>query len=114
MLAGAPDTVWRRRIAVRSDQGPAGIDVPARELAVEADAHEPAGPEQGEQHPPAPPWVGKMMQHATCVDDVEGPIEVAEFEDICLGKGDITGARSTRLPHRIAQAGNTEIDGKNP
>ena len=52
----------------------------------------------------------KMMQHAGRLDDVEGPADGAELEDIGLRIFDIGHAQFAGLAQRIGEAGQAEID----
>ena len=73
VLPASPDILRREANPRSATKARAALMSAARELAVEPHTHEPAGAQQREQHPPAGPRIGHVMQHAARIhDDVEG------------------------------------------
>ena len=69
--AAGADAGGRGREARRRDELARADDVPARDLAVEPDAHHAAGAQQRAEDPPAGDRILEVMQHAGAIDDVE-------------------------------------------
>ena len=110
VLPESPDVVGAAAIAALGDESPCGDDMAARQLAVEADAHDPARAQDRDQHPPAGERVGEMVQHAAGLDQIEGPADGAQLHDVGLRIAQIRQSERARLALRIAQAGQAEID----
>ncbi len=89
VLAAAPDIILNRPIAALGDQRAGRNDVAASKLTVKADLHVAARTQQRQQNSPALPRIGKMMQHAGHIDEVELPVQLAEFHDVGLREFDI-------------------------
>src|SRR5262245_56418373 len=91
-LPAAANVFGRRPITPLGDEGVRPGDMRACDLAVEADRHETAGPQQGEQHPPPGSRIGEMVKYARRFDEIEAPSERPKFEDIRLAILDIAPA----------------------
>src|SRR5262249_13140065 len=71
VLPGPPYVLDDGSIALGSDEGARGIDMPSRKPAVEPDPHEAARAQPRQQRPPPRPRIGHVMQHAARIHDVE-------------------------------------------
>ena len=71
ILPAAADVGGRGRVAALGDEGARRHHVAAAELAVKAEMHDAARPQQREQDAPAFERIGHVMQHAAGVDHVE-------------------------------------------
>src|SRR5205085_5926094 len=101
----ASDFFWRRAVAGLCNERACGHDPPPRDLAVETDPHETAGPQQRQQHAPARIRIGQMMQYADRFDQVEPAFYRAKPHDVGLRVFDTIEAERARLPYRIRKAG---------
>ena len=110
VLPELPDVVGAAAIAAFGDEIPCGDDMIARQLAIEADAHDSARPQDRNQHAPAGERVGEVVQHAASLDEVEGPADRAQLHDIGLRITQIRQSERAGLSLRIAEAGQAEID----
>src|SRR5262249_32282347 len=99
-------------ISFAGDECASGNNVPPRELAVEREKQEPTRLQQRDEHVSSGIRIGQVVQHAGRLDDVEAAIERPELANIGLRIFDIVKAERERLPFRISEAGETEIDRK--
>src|SRR5262245_43294043 len=105
VLPAAANVVRARAVASLENECAGRHNAAARELAVEAYSHESAGSQQLEQDAPARLHIGKMMQHAAGIDQVEASVDRFELEEIGLGILDPAYERDRRLPLGVAKAG---------
>ena len=68
-----------------------------RAFAVKSDAHLSVRPQQRQQHAPAGPRIGEVMQHAVRLDQIEGAADAPERHDVRLRIGDVRQAELARL-----------------
>ena len=64
VLAASAYLVRRRPITLFGDGLPYPNDIAPRDLAVEAEQHEPAGAKQGQESAPSRPGIGEMVEDA--------------------------------------------------
>jgi hypothetical protein len=79
-----------------------------RHLAIEAQQHESARPQQRQQRDPTGPGIGKVMQRAHAFNEIKLASTCLKLENVCLGVSDRQSKRLGLAP-RIAKAGKTEI-----
>ena len=104
--------IRRGCIAMRGDEAPRGDDDLARLVAVEADAHETSGAQQGAQRSPSGERIGEVMEHPGGRDNVEAAADRAKPEDIGLRVLEIAQPELARLALGIGEAGKAQIDGQ--
>src|SRR5262249_928065 len=75
LLPAAANARARRLKVAPSNVLARGDDAGARNLAVEADHHESAGPQHRHQHAPAGQRIGKVVEHATRFDEIKAAAE---------------------------------------
>jgi len=78
----------RPRALARRAPGP-GSNVPPREVAIQADVHDPAGPHQRSKNTPTLHRVGKMVEHSDAFDQIEGFACRSELQNVSLRVFDI-------------------------
>src|SRR4029077_15678561 len=97
-------------IPVLAREGASRDNAAARHLAVEPYPHETAGPQQLEQASPARLHVGKVMQHAASIDQVEGSADRFELKNIGFDVLARVRCPRGRLPFCVEEAAQAEID----
>ena len=102
----------RRREAPRRDELAGANDVPARDLAVETDAHHAARAQQRAKDSPAGHRVLEVMQHAGAIDDVEAFGQRAQRQDVGLPVFDVADPELACLARRVGEARQAQIDGQ--
>src|SRR5262249_18895094 len=113
-LAAFADAARRRLKAALGAKRTPRNDVAAGELAVETHPHQAGRPQQPQQSPPPRPGVGQMVAPPPAAAEGDRAARPAELEYIGLRVGDVVEAELARLAPRVAEAGETEVDGEQP
>ena len=97
LLAARANSLQGRGITALRDKRAAGDNGAACDLAVKADTHRAARPQQRKKDAPASSWTGEVMQNAHRLDEIESPVECAEFENVGVRVVDIIEAGLARF-----------------
>src|SRR5580700_10271180 len=108
-LAASANLIWAGAKTPLGDQVPGARNIASGRLAIEADQHESARAEQGQQYAPSGERVGQMMQHPGTFYDIEVPADYAKFQKIALRKFYGRQAQFPRLALGIAEAAEAQI-----